>query len=583
MNTGVVTGGAHVPRAVLATAAEFSDVPRSAAEYIWNAMEYKRDKTLPAEVVIRLGRDKDGGWFEVEDFANGAGMDVDGIQRFFTMHAPNENRLRGNAGRGRNGTGKAAAFGVGSLLNLYTVRDGIENQVSLSKEDLVALESTYPCEALPLRHHVQNHTTQDGAPRCGTRVRVSGIQINFDERVVVEGLTRLFMRVLDHNILYWEKSSGKRVRVLRRAPAVYTNQDYDSPTKLEPYIGKVVLHLMAADSDLPRQEGGVTVTTVGGSVIEAGYIDVVKRRTVVDRRIFGEVEVPLLDEPDSVGRTATTQARRLEMNRESERVQQLLEWVDECINDFREQVQEKLSSSIEERDQAVLSAMSNSLERVLNEQYEKFMKGYSARMKLARSDPLAPLPGEGASTSGGPSIDGTGERIFVKGVEGDVKVTPDPAGDIVISGPGINNGTGGDAPGTSVATLGRVDNEGEPAMEKRRGTKKSRGGSSLQVKHLGLGESSPRSYYDGEGTFTINKDHPDFRGLQTSDSEFMRRSAEACAISYAQAIVELRVKDGDPTVTKPTDALNSFLDEHDKVLRPLLAVCPEADYDLLRS
>ncbi len=167
---------------------------------------------------------------------------------------------------------------------------------------------------------------------------------------------------------------------------------------------------------------------------------------------------------------------------------------------------------------------------------------------------------------------------MVKVPDGEERVTMDPNGDLPISGGGENDGSDGDAAGTSGNTMGRVDPEGEPATQKRRGSKKSHGGSSLQVKHLGLGVTTPRSYYDGEGTFTINKDHPDFKGLETSDSEFMRRSAEACAISYAQAIVELRVKDGDPTVTKPTDALNAFLDEHDKVLRPLLEVCPEADY-----
>ncbi len=415
MSIGVVTGGAHVPRAVLATAAEFPDVPRSIAEYIWNSMEYKRDKTIRAEVTIRFGKDKDGEWYEVEDFPNGAGMDTDGIQRFFTMHAPNENRIRGESGRGRNGTGKAAAFGVGGRLDLYTVRDGIVNQVCLNKSDLLSLETTYPCDTLPLQHLIQNRPLQDGGPRNGTRVRVSGIRVSFDERDVVEVLTRLFMRVLDHNVLYWEKSHGKRVRVLRRPPPIYLSGDYSSPVELETYIGRVVLHLMASDSDLPRQEGGVTVTTVGGSVIEAGYIDVVKRRTVVDRRIFGEIEVPLLDEPDSAGRSATTQARRLEMNRESERVQRLLGWVDGCIDDFREKVQEKLSSSIEERDQAVLSAISNNLERVLNQQYQKFMRDYSARMKLARTNSLAPLPGDGALTSGGPSAESSAVVRVLRG------------------------------------------------------------------------------------------------------------------------------------------------------------------------
>ena len=147
-----VTGGAHVPRAVLATAAEFGDLPRSIAEYIWNSFQYRRDRTIPATVVLRFGRDKAGGWFEVEDFVNGAGMDLTGLQRFFTMHAPNEDRLRGDVGRGRNGTGKAAAFGVGKVLDIYTVKNGVANEFRLSKDELLNLDSVYPCDSLPLEH-----------------------------------------------------------------------------------------------------------------------------------------------------------------------------------------------------------------------------------------------------------------------------------------------------------------------------------------------------------------------------------------------------------------------------------------------
>src|SRR5262249_28797122 len=141
-----VKGGAHVPRAVLATAAEFTDVPRSMAEYIWNALEYKRDKRSPGTALIKTGKDSKGRWFEVSDFGNGGGMDISALQRYFTMHAPNENRLRGEAGRGRNGTGKAAAFGVGEELTVYSVRDGVANEFVLRKSAMKALEDQYPCD-----------------------------------------------------------------------------------------------------------------------------------------------------------------------------------------------------------------------------------------------------------------------------------------------------------------------------------------------------------------------------------------------------------------------------------------------------
>ncbi len=569
-----VTGGAHVPRAVLATAAEFGDVSRSMAEYIWNSFEYKRDKLAPAFVTIRFGRDGSSKWYEVEDFPNGAGMDLADLQRFFTMHAPNENRLRGEAGRGRNGTGKAAAFGVGSELSIYTVKNGVANEFRLSKERLLALDSVYPCESLPLDHTVAEAKVDPTAPQNGTRVRVSGIGLLTDEDAVVRNLIRFFMRMLDHNQLIWEKRPGRGVRLIREHPPTILDRDYASPPALSAQIGSVTLHLSATDFDLPKQESGIMVTSVGGAVLEAGYMNVSKRRTVVDKRIIGEIDVPLLDLPDTQGRPATTQARRLQMNRESERVEALLPWLDECLDGFKEAVEQKLLSSIDARDKAVLDAISGTLEHVLNQQYQTFMRDYATRMKLPKANPLAPFPGGGSLSGGAPDDEGKGDPVYVPDPSGQIAVSKDAEGDIVIAGPGHNEGTGGKAPGTSASISGRVDPSGETATEKRRGPKNAQAGRSLRVVYLGLGTPSPRAYFDGEGTFTINQDHPDFGGLEKTDTEFMRRSAEACAVTYAEAVVEMRITDGDPTVTDAKDALNAYLEEHDKILRPLIEACP---------
>jgi hypothetical protein len=574
-----VTGGSHVPRAVLATAAEFGDVSRSIAEYIWNSFEYRRDKGAPAIVKIRFGKDRSTKWFEVEDFANGAGMDLSGLQRFFTMHAPNENRLRGDAGRGRNGTGKAAAFGVGSELTVYTVRNGIENEFRLQKHRLEELESVYPCESLPLEHVIEERQVLPTSPQYGTRIRVSGIGFLTDEDAVVRNLTRLFMRVLDYNELWWEMRPGKFIRVVREAPPTVLQHEYESPAALAPQIGQVVLHLAATEYELPKPESGVIVTSVGGAVFETGYMNVSKRRTVVDKRILGHIDVPLLDLPDSQGRLATTQARRLQMNRESERVEALLPWLDECLDRFKQDVEVMLQSSIDEKDRGILDAISGTLEHVLNQQYERFMKDYSVRMKLPKASPLAPLRGEGtpdgmSPTGGVPTDTLDGERVFSPDPEGTANMVKDPDGDIQVTGPGRDGGKGGGAPGNPSTARGRLDDAGKPAKERSRGPKEARGGRSLRVAYLGLGASSPRSYFDGEGTFTINQDHPDFLGLEKTDTEFMRRSAEACAVTYAEAVVEMRIKDGDPTVAESREALSAYLEEHDKILRPLIAACP---------
>ena len=407
-------------------------------------------------------------------------------------------------------------------------------------------------------------------------MRVSGIGLQIDEDATIRNLIRIFMRVLEYNTLAWEKGPGKRVRVIRERPQTILKADYTPPPEYEPLVGQVVLHMFATEYDLPKTESGIIVTSVGGSVLESNYMDVVRRRAVVDKRIFGDVDVPLLDVPDSAGRPASTQARRLEMNRESDRVQALLTWLTDCIDDFRDKVVDQLTSTIDEREKAVLDAISGALEHVLNQEYEKFMRDYSTRMKLPKIEPTAPFPGTGAAGGAGPSPTGEGQRVFVETPDGSTKVIADPSGDIEIAAPGTNEGVGGTAAGSGSTVPGRIDDEGKPAVERRRGPRRAHGGRSLRVIYLGLGPPRLRAYFDGAGTFQINKDHPDFRGVDRGEVEFMRRSAEACAVAYAEAILEMRIDDGDPTVAQPKDALNAYLDQHDRVLRPLIEVCPDS-------
>ena len=48
------------------------------------------------------------------------------------MHGENIDRKAGRPGRGRFGTGKSAAFGIGDVLRLTTVRNGKRSKVELT-------------------------------------------------------------------------------------------------------------------------------------------------------------------------------------------------------------------------------------------------------------------------------------------------------------------------------------------------------------------------------------------------------------------------------------------------------------------
>src|ERR1043166_3740583 len=110
----VVTDSA---RDLLQSAAFFSNEKLVAWEYISNGLQYVDPGTSPrVDVVVDTKQKR----MIVSD--NGRGMTLADLQNFFVMHGENIDRKQGRAGRGRFGTGKAAAFGVADVLRVGTVQ-----------------------------------------------------------------------------------------------------------------------------------------------------------------------------------------------------------------------------------------------------------------------------------------------------------------------------------------------------------------------------------------------------------------------------------------------------------------------------
>jgi len=107
----------HVGRDLLQAAASFKTDYAVVWEYVINALQYVDEGVAPKVQVYVHPRAR-----EIEVADNGRGMSSADLERFFTMHAENIDRLRGRAGRGKFGTGKSAAFGIGVSLEIDTRR-----------------------------------------------------------------------------------------------------------------------------------------------------------------------------------------------------------------------------------------------------------------------------------------------------------------------------------------------------------------------------------------------------------------------------------------------------------------------------
>lgn len=133
----------HVGRDLLQSAALFRHEHAVAWEYASNGLQYVDPGVQP---VVRIQVDQENRSLTIID--NGRGMSIRDLAGYFTMHGENEDRRRGQPGRGMFGTGKSAAFGIANRLRVTTVSNGKRSKVQLDRK---AIESPEASSSVPIQ------------------------------------------------------------------------------------------------------------------------------------------------------------------------------------------------------------------------------------------------------------------------------------------------------------------------------------------------------------------------------------------------------------------------------------------------
>jgi len=149
MSSKAIFVKSHVSRDLLQNAALFKTDKLVIWEYVANGLQYVDPGTNPT-VYVRL--DSKARKIRISD--NCRGMTLEGLQNFFVMHGENLDRKSGTPGRGRFGTGKSAAFGIGDLLRVTSVRDSRRSVVELTRTDLDRISSGGPIPVRVLENEI---------------------------------------------------------------------------------------------------------------------------------------------------------------------------------------------------------------------------------------------------------------------------------------------------------------------------------------------------------------------------------------------------------------------------------------------
>jgi len=114
----------EIARDILKRCNEFNSNVDAAYEYISNAYESYNLDNFP-RVLVNITKD------QVTITDHGCGMDSEGFDRFWCMHAETKRRPNGLNRRGYNGTGKIAALRCAERIHVSTVQNGLRQTAYL--------------------------------------------------------------------------------------------------------------------------------------------------------------------------------------------------------------------------------------------------------------------------------------------------------------------------------------------------------------------------------------------------------------------------------------------------------------------
>jgi Histidine kinase-, DNA gyrase B-, and HSP90-like ATPase len=518
----------HVGRDLLASASSFKTEAAVVWEYIVNSLQYV-DPGVSPRIQVSVSPDQKG--IVIAD--NGRGMSAKDLEHFFRMHGENLDRLSGQPGRGKFGTGKSAAFGVANTLRVDTIQNHKRNLVTLSRNMIERSTG----EAIPVQWDIKDESVDE--PN-GTTVSI--LDINLD-------------RVKRASIIEYVERHLQAFRA--SAPAVAIDShicSYREPETIETYefepsdsqrklLGSVRLIVKVARAPLPQNEQGISITAGSGNLVAIERAGIESKE--FSNYLFGEVDVPTLETHQSPIEPYDP-TRSLQLNPQHPVVSVLLGFVGSRLEEVRTTLVKKSKEARKTEQARRLAIEANKIAEILNNDFRKV----SERLHEIRA----------ASSRRGAALAQFGAQATDEENDDWVRGTQLP-GAIVepFRKPGPSQSEPPQPLPPDVQARGWPDETGNNAVDPIGGDKgkrrRPRGGFNVEYKNLGKNEE--RSLYDSTTlTILINLDHPLVSTAlgdgNVEDITFRRLSYEIAFSEYAMGL-GYEISKQDPNI--PADDL----------------------------
>lgn len=521
----------HVARDLLQSAAMFRNERLVVWEYVSNGLDYIDPGTTP---VVRVRLDARAKRILIED--NGRGMNWDGLENFFVMHGENIDRKAGRPGRGRFGTGKSAAFGIGDTLRITSVCNSRRTQVELTRADL---ESSGTGDPVPVRVLEREHPS-DAAN--GTTVEIEGIHLRTLDQAGV-------IAYIERHLAHWPKNVTVYVNnhqcEFSEPPVERIETFYPAGPDAE-VLGDVELTVKVSKSPLGEDLCGISIFS-DGVWHETTLLTSLGKDMA--EYIFGEIDVKKLD-TDTSTPAAFDASRSMKLNPENPLVRALFSFMGPRIEEVRKALVEAQKEQRSTEEAKRLQREASLIEEIINKDFEAFRRRLQ-RVKAAEAKAGFDMSKNQVSPAG---ADGE-EEDFLFG--GELPANETLQGDVGSSGDG--QGSKGEEPRRLNPVVEPAEGGSSSGHRANRGSDQSgnRGGFQIEFDHQGV--ASARAIYQSEKrTIYINLDHPQIatalRGHSVEDPVFRRLAYEVAFSEYAIALaIEL-------------DRREEFLDAQDAIV-----------------
>ncbi|MDA1369849.1 MAG: ATP-binding protein [Proteobacteria bacterium] len=519
----------HIGRDLLQSANMFKTADVAVWEYVVNSLEYVTLGTTPK---ITIDIDNRGKSITIRD--NGRGMDLAGLSNFFTMHGENIDRKQGIQGRGKFGTGKSAAFGIGKRLTVSSVVDNIQNTITLHRADIDASDGgEIPVEI------IESGLRLEGI-RNGTVIRIEEIFVpKIDSQKIIKKVEK-HLQSFRHSSP--EILVGDHICTYKE-PFFQETVTFTPEENLKRYLGDTQLIVKTSQKPLDRDERGILVSCGPGNLV--AMVDAGVCSKEMGEFLFGDIDVPTL-ESNEYDMDAFSSSRDMDLRPEHPVVIALTMFIGTSLEEVRKELVKQKKEALKTEVSKRLKEQADKIADLLNSDFKELNdKVLEIRSSTSNFGKFAQKPAEQNEDDGQGWVSGLEERGELTDKEfpifesGDTPHIPQPS-----PNPGPETPNSGEPDKEGTASLDATD------MVEARKPRRPKGGFSVEYKHMGA--SHDRATYTADkGVFTVNLDHPLVHSASTnlgiSDLGFQRLSHEIIFSEYALALANMAAVD-DPDI-----------------------------------